>query len=84
MEKFLFAFPLEVGAYMAAVMTILINSLVIAANIELLGYSSASSGNVYYNVANIFAGLLLISGAHRVRMTLCCVNFQINKIPLVI
>lgn len=75
MEKFLFAFPLEIGAYMAAAMTISINSLIIAANIKLLGYTSASSGNVYYNIANICAGLLLISGARWVRIFLRCLNF---------
>lgn len=75
MEKFLFAFPLEIGAYMAAAMTIAINSLIIAANIKLLGYTSASSGNVYYNIANICAGLLLISGARWVRIFSRCLNF---------
>lgn len=77
MEKFLFLFPLEFGAYTAAFLTIISNSLLAFFNTPIFGFAYA--GNVYYNVCSIFTGLLLFLGVRRVRWKKILSKLQIKN-----
>lgn len=76
MDKFLFLFPLEFGAYTAAFLTILTNSLILFLNTSLFGLTYA--GNVYYNICSVLTGFLLFIGIKRVNRRKFLSKIQIN------
>lgn len=66
LEKFLFLFPLEVGAYIIAGMTMLLNCLVVMAKMQIVGLTSANSGNFIFHIFGIVTAILLLRGSYKV------------------
>lgn len=64
MEEFLFIFPLEIGAYTAATLTIVSNSLLLILNINFFGFAVA--GNYFYHFMSMLMGFMMISGIRTV------------------
>lgn len=64
MKKILNVLPLELGAFVAAGLTIVSNFLLLFFNVKLFGYGM--KGNFFYCIANIFVGLMMISGIREV------------------